>query len=227
MFGKILKKIEFIYFQVTFFHNFEFYISEDKDELNELYKIRYQVYCEEFGYLEKEEYPNKVEYDIFDSNSVHFILRHRKSKEVAATVRLILNSNLRFPIEKHFTLDLQKQFVNNTNIAEISRLIVAKKYRKKLLLISLIKGLFSFIWSKKIDYIYAVLDDKLFKTVKKMGFPFKKIGAPSVYQGFTTPYIINVQEMMDNLYDCNPRLLKYILNGVVEFHGNINTYSTN
>lgn len=130
IFEKISRSIDFWWFQKNFYRRFDFYTTPSQKELDEIYRLRYSVYCEEYGYLDKKNYPGKKESDEYDRHSVHFVLRS-KSGEIAATVRMILFSPDGFPIEKHFRLDIHVPQEKRMNIAEISRLIVAKKYRKK------------------------------------------------------------------------------------------------
>ncbi|MDD5342414.1 MAG: GNAT family N-acetyltransferase [Patescibacteria group bacterium] len=208
-----------------FHRNFNFYTTDSPEELKEIYKIRYQVYCLEYNYLNKEDYPNELEKDEYDSKSIHFILRHKSDNEIAATVRFILNSEIGLPIEKHFNIGLQVPVSNRDRLAEISRLIVANKYRRKFLLLAQIKGLYAYSKHNDITQVYSVLDDKLFPVLKKIGFPFKKIGPQSVYQGLTSPYIMDIAEMEENLKIHNPALYKYIVNGILIYNGLERNYS--
>jgi N-acyl-L-homoserine lactone synthetase len=224
MIHKIFRSLEFWWFQKSFYRRFRFYITKSDSELQELFKLRYQVYCEEYRYLDKNHYPNKIETDEFDNHSIHFILKDRKGN-IAATARMIMNSEAGFPIEKHFQINLRVPTTNRNTIAEISRLIVARKYRKKFLLLALIKGMFVFAHSKGISHVYSVLDDKLFPTLSKIGLPFKKIGPTSVYQGLTAPYIMDISEMKEILKNTNHHLYRYLLNGQIKYNNTNNTYS--
>ncbi len=212
---KIIKSIEFWYFQKTFNDKFIFYTTIDKDDLDDLYKIRYQVYCEEYNYLNKLKYKEKKEYDQYDEKSIHFVLRDKINNDIAATVRLILNSQIGFPIEKNFKINIHIPIKNRNNLAEISRLIVSRKYRRRFLLLALIKGIYAYIKLNNLMQIYSVLDDKLFPMLIDIGFPFKKIGTPSMYQGITSPYILDISEMEHRLHDINPRLYRYIKQGLI------------
>ena len=64
---------------ITFNQYFEM-VPATSDELkNEVYKLRYQVYCIETQFLNSEHYPDDLEFDEFDQQSVHYLIRHRKS----------------------------------------------------------------------------------------------------------------------------------------------------
>ena len=108
------------------------------DELkNEAYKLRYQVFCIENKFLNSEHYPDDLEFDEFDQHSVHYLIRHRKSGDYAATVRLILpdanNPEKLFPLELHCEVDnfAVMQPINRKHLGEISRLCVSKAFKKR------------------------------------------------------------------------------------------------
>ncbi len=54
------------------------------------YRIRYRVYCQEFGYEQEEDCPGGMERDDYDARSRHGLLYHRVSGRPAGCVRLIL-----------------------------------------------------------------------------------------------------------------------------------------
>jgi len=104
------------------------------DELkHEAYKLRFQVYCIETHFEDPLQHPGGIEYDEFDSNSIHYLIYHRKSNAYAATTRLILPSTLNseklFPIEVNTTIDnpdLLRSIPRN-KLAEVSRFCVSKE----------------------------------------------------------------------------------------------------
>lgn len=199
-------------FQKSFSKKFILYTTLIDEDLDEIYRIRYQVYCEEYNYLDRNKYPDNRELDRYDRSSIHFVLRTQQG-EIAASVRLILSSTDDFPIKKNFQIDLRDKHIKSTDSAEISRLIVAKKFRKNFLLLALIKGLFAYAKGNEITHVYAVLDDKLHHVLSKMGFPFVRIGPPSLYQGLTSPYVLIVSEMLENMRSHNRLLYRYLLRG--------------
>lgn len=106
------------------------------DELkNNAYQVRYNVYCVERGYEDKTKFPDRMERDEFDNESVHAVVRHKKSKKPVGVVRLVLpnrrNPDRRFPIETYFGRRFDESVLNKfhysrNNIAEVSRFAVSK-----------------------------------------------------------------------------------------------------
>lgn len=54
----------------------------------ETYRIRYRVYCEEFGYEPAENFPDRMELDEFDDTATHCLIVHRTTGMAAGCVRI-------------------------------------------------------------------------------------------------------------------------------------------
>ncbi|MGZ4981737.1 MAG: PEP-CTERM/exosortase system-associated acyltransferase [Methylobacter sp.] len=113
-------------------------IPATSDELKrEVYKLRYQVFCIENKVFDSQHYPDDLEFDEYDQRSVHYLIRHRKSGEYAATTRLILpdanNPKKLFPLELHCEIDnlAVLQPINRGHLGEISRFCISKAFKKR------------------------------------------------------------------------------------------------
>ena len=122
---------------VAFNEYFEM-VPATSDELkNEVYKLRYQVFCIDNKIFNSEHYPDGLEVDEFDQHSVHYLIRHRKSGDYAATTRLILpdanNPEKLFQLELHFEIDnvAVMQPINRRYLGEVSRFCVSKTFKKR------------------------------------------------------------------------------------------------
>jgi len=102
----------------------------------QVYQLRYQVYCEELHYEEIN--PAHIEQDEFDERAIHCFIRHLGSDRLAGTLRLIstfTNEEL-LPMEKFcphaITSDTLKprRFLPH-QICELSRLAVPLAFRKR------------------------------------------------------------------------------------------------
>ncbi|MDF3013477.1 MAG: PEP-CTERM/exosortase system-associated acyltransferase [Cellvibrio sp.] len=102
----------------------------------QVYQLRYQVYCEELHYEEIN--PAHIEQDEFDERAIHCFIRHLGSDKLAGTLRLIstfTNDEL-LPMEKFcphaITSDTLKprRFLPH-QICELSRLAVPLAFRKR------------------------------------------------------------------------------------------------
>jgi N-acyl amino acid synthase of PEP-CTERM/exosortase system len=116
---------------------FEMVPAISEELKNEVYKLRYQVYCVETGFENSECYPDALEYDDYDLHSVHYLIRHRKSGDYAATTRLILpdanNPEKLFQLELNCRIDNTAilQTVNRKHLAEVSRFCVSKAFKRR------------------------------------------------------------------------------------------------
>ena len=108
------------------------------DELkNEVYKLRYQVFCIDTKIFNSQHYPDGLEFDDFDQQAVHYLIRHRKSGDYAATTRLIL-PDANIP-EKPFPLELYceihnvalMQDIDRKHLGEVSRFCVSKTFKNR------------------------------------------------------------------------------------------------
>lgn len=102
----------------------------------EVYKLRYQVYCEELHFEETN--LNHIEQDEFDARSIHCFIRHASSGSLAGTLRIIAthNNDELLPIEKFCAHAITHEHLRPRHflphqICEISRLAVPVAFRKR------------------------------------------------------------------------------------------------
>jgi N-acyl amino acid synthase of PEP-CTERM/exosortase system len=99
-----------------------------------VYRLRYQVYCLETGFENREEYPDGLESDEYDDCSEHYLIRHRHTGTYAATTRLILHHpDQLFPVERYCRLDRPDllKHVPREKLAEVSRFCVSKFFKRR------------------------------------------------------------------------------------------------
>src|SRR4029453_13498919 len=105
--------------------------DDDAATLRDIRKLRYDVYCLECKYLEPAKYPDELEVDEFDPHSTPFCAQNERG-EMVATLRLVFDSTLGFPLEAHAAeLSADYHALPRDKTAEISRLILAKTYRRR------------------------------------------------------------------------------------------------
>jgi len=104
--------------------------------LDEVFRLRYQVYCLENSDFENpNEHEDGRERDHEDDRSVHALLMHQRTGAYAGTVRVILPSSSR-QLPLHGLLKAQdKKLVSrlppNQDLAEISRFAISKEFRRR------------------------------------------------------------------------------------------------
>ncbi|MGY6529982.1 MAG: PEP-CTERM/exosortase system-associated acyltransferase [Cyanobacterium sp.] len=119
-----------------FFEYFNIFVANTQELKEQVFRIRYQVYCQELGYEPPENFPDQMEKDAYDNRSIHCILQHKSTGIYAGCVRLVLSNtsdiNHRFPFESvchNHALNFKE--IPRTNITEISRLAVIAQFRKR------------------------------------------------------------------------------------------------
>lgn len=103
------------------------------EELRLSYALRFRVYCEERGFLSASDYPTAIESDKYDDCSLHFGSFNGEG-ELVGSSRLVLRSPLGFPMFdhcKHIDPEWRRRIDNIPKLAEISRLVVSRQYRRR------------------------------------------------------------------------------------------------
>lgn len=123
--------------QDHFYRYLDAELAVNDSQRYEAHRLRYDVYCEQRGYEDPERFPDGLEKDVYDDNSVHALVRHRSSNLVAGVVRLVFADQSEpakpLPIEyfcgdsfDHSVLD--RFDFSRTGIAEVSRFAVSNQF---------------------------------------------------------------------------------------------------
>jgi N-acyl amino acid synthase of PEP-CTERM/exosortase system len=116
-------------------------VRADTTKLREAaYSVRYQVYCLEFDYERPEDYPEGLETDEYDDQSLHCVLFHNPSGMAAGCVRLVMPNKddltALLPFERccahaldQLKLDISR--LDRSTLGEISRLAVLASFRRR------------------------------------------------------------------------------------------------
>jgi len=109
---------------------FEVFLADTPESKQIHYNLRYQVYCDEMGYEDKDSFPDQMEFDEWDRHSVHFMVRHRYTGQWLGALRLVYQNQSVFPFESKCVTDepiLPEQYKNSI---ELSRLCVLREARR-------------------------------------------------------------------------------------------------
>lgn len=114
-------------------NDFEILLADTTESREINYSIRYQVYCEEMGFENIENFPLEQEYDDNDQDgrSVHFIAKSKITGEWVGAMRLIFKQDTLLPIEESCKLDEKVEINDFYGAVEISRLCLVKGIRKR------------------------------------------------------------------------------------------------
>ncbi len=199
-------------------------LEKDDNRLIDIYKLRYQVYCNECGFEKPEDHPGEMERDEFDDVATHFCAFDQETKEIIGTARIILHSEKNFPIIKHFSIDREAiTAIDETKVGEISRLAISKDFRRRAIDkalyaeekvdisdrkvynqrrrqfdLALVAGLYHCIYFESmaigLTHWYAVMAKGLYSLLKSRGIIWHPIGSTQNYHGWRRPYVTKISE---------------------------------
>lgn len=124
----------------SFQRYFSVELAQTSQQKRDVYAVRYRVYCEEFEYERLDAFPEQLEQDEYDEDSLHCLIVHKEKQIPAGCVRLVpARGNWHeapLPFEKHCFDCIDQDFVNNlrldrNKVCEISRLAVDGVFRRR------------------------------------------------------------------------------------------------
>ncbi|TCO81002.1 N-acyl amino acid synthase of PEP-CTERM/exosortase system [Plasticicumulans lactativorans] len=127
---------------ITEAFNRYFYVTPaDTSQLRErVHRIRYDVYCREFGFEREEDCPDGLERDDYDDQSRHCLAVHRPTGQAAGCVRLVLTDpadpDAPLPFERYCSHALRRDLFDSSTverrlIGECSRLAIPAQFRRR------------------------------------------------------------------------------------------------
>lgn len=123
------------------FHRYFEIVPATSDALrDEVFRIRYDVYCDELGWEEQDRYPDGREMDEYDRHAFHCLLLHKPSATYAGCVRLVHlprdEPGIVLPFEDACAGRLYPEADaifqrGRDGVGEISRLAVRSRFRRR------------------------------------------------------------------------------------------------
>ncbi len=114
--------------------NLNFSVLGEPTSLSASFALRYEVYCRERNFLAPENYPSRLEQDIYDDCAIH-VGSINNSGVMLGTIRLVLPSDRGFPLFEHCKVYPEFSHLAETQslqtAAEVSRLAISKQIRKQ------------------------------------------------------------------------------------------------
>ncbi|MBU3111212.1 N-acyl amino acid synthase FeeM domain-containing protein [Clostridium lacusfryxellense] len=169
-------------------------IVEDAEEKELIYKLRYDIYCEEKRWLDSSEYSKCLEKDKYDETSLHFGA-FDINNILVGSVRLIFpESNMKIPIEESF--QIASDF--NQKRLEVSRLVIPKDKRGYNISMGLIRTIFEWAIKNGMTHAYSIIENDFMVYINRKGYPFKPIKEGKDYfGGYTIPTCLILNDVED------------------------------
>ena len=173
---------------------------DEKNLMEQIFKLRYQVYTIERSFLPSENYPKQLEQDDFDRQSTHFAAFNDEEK-VLGSVRMILAQPRMVPVQKFCPGVPFEEICRLQNAAEISRLVISKKSRKLFrdnriseeeVVVGLCQAMYEFCQTEGITHTFALMEKTLWQLLRRYGFQFHCLGHEVDMYGPVKPYVCAV-----------------------------------
>ena len=116
---------------------FNLELATSPEVLERVYRVRYRVYCEEFGYEPASAHPDGLESDEYDASSCHTLVSHDATGMPAGCARLVMvDEDTLMPMEAHCAEAIDQDILRSfdgrrESICEFSRLGVDGAFRRR------------------------------------------------------------------------------------------------
>ena len=116
---------------------FELALVSTQEQLENVYRMRYRVYCEEFGYEPADAFPDGLETDAYDERSSHCLVTHKGTGLPAGCARLVhVDEQTIMPMEEYCASAIDPERIRSFDgrrhtICEFSRLGVDGAFRRR------------------------------------------------------------------------------------------------
>jgi N-acyl amino acid synthase of PEP-CTERM/exosortase system len=202
--------------------------------------IRYQVYCLERKFEDRQQHVDHLESDAFDRKAIHSLIFHRPTAEAIGTARLIL------PGAEAEALPVQQLLRANNLVAghyfpaaktaEVSRFAISNEFRRRrsdgqpafspdqklrlveserrsnLPCLGLIQALLRRSVARGITHWAAVMEPKLLRMLAGMGVHFTPVGPLVSHHGWRQPSYCDLSHMLQTLRRERPQFWNVVTN---------------
>ena len=210
----------------------------DSELMQQIHRLRFEVYCRECNFIRQEDYPQGIEKDEYDEQSVHFAAIDPQGL-VIGTMRMILPGKLNFPLESHCpNINVNKNTLPRNNLAEVSRLVISKNLRRrsddamyygpqiedkqgvdrdgsaflrraKPMAFGLYRELYRESKKRDITHWYALMEKSLWLLLRIHGFAFEPIGEEVNFYGMVKPYLGQIAKIEEDVRLKFPKFFDY------------------
>jgi N-acyl-L-homoserine lactone synthetase len=201
-------------------------IDDDPALMDQSYRLRYQVYCVERGFLNHANYPDQLERDEFDSVSLHAGVVSQQH-QLVATLRLVKICLEELPLFRYCTISEEcESRLRRTGVrlAEISRLCMSRDCRDEQagnsrVAMSLFRAGYQTSKRNRLTHWLAAMEPSLHRLLASIGVPFRIVGPVTDYFGPVAPYACDLQEFDEIILSGErPRLRSFVDGLEPQFH---------
>ncbi len=181
----------------------------------EVFRIRYEVYCKHLAYESSQKNARGLETDLFDGWSKHYLVKDELTGRFVGTIRLVApksKATQSIPIENvyphdFFAPDLAPSNYEAGSYIEISRLAVVPEaatmisngYSIEVARLLYLSALAHFHASPTLRHMHCLMEKRLARRLSFMGLPFVQAGDFFEFKGQRAPYYLGKNGVKENL----------------------------
>lgn len=208
---------------------FKILLADTPDLRSMVYRLRYNVYCQELGHESPDKFPDGLERDNYDSHSIHCLLLHRRTGRYIGCVRLVLSApnhaHTKFPFEAICSYNPKEHREIGEPYAEVSRLAVVSHFRKNcadspenrylpLIAIGLCLAATSIAIHLGIESVFAVMEPRLARYLRQFGIHFMQISALFEFHGQRALYKIDRWTIFRGMKQATNALYQFLISEI-------------
>ncbi|MFS8183938.1 PEP-CTERM/exosortase system-associated acyltransferase [Pseudovibrio denitrificans] len=224
--------------QLSLFEGMSLVELTTEDELEASFRLRFEIFCKETGFLPAERFPTGLEHDQYDDSSIHVGCYFQKTpteKVLAGSVRIVDTPSGQTPMLDHCIIDDEYRhlFDGRKDVAELSRMCVRSSFRRKsatasetnegdersceqVVFLSLMKGAYHVCKRKKIGNWLIATEDPIHRNLLRNEICLEPIGPEVDCFGPVRPYLINLRKMEERLFSNYKEYWSYLNEGLEE-----------
>jgi N-acyl-L-homoserine lactone synthetase len=195
-------------------------IDSEPRLMDQSYRLRYQVYCIERGFLSADEYPDGRERDEFDRYSLHLGVVGADGG-LLATARLVKVNMAGLPLFRHCQIYARESelYQETTRVAEISRLCVSRELRQRhvgsaSVAITLYRAIYQASKRNRFTHWLVATEPSLQRLLASLQVPFREVGPQTNYYGPVAPYLVNLSKWDQTILSRSLPALHSFLDGL-------------
>lgn len=194
---------------IVFDKDFSYRPARTLEDQHAAWRLRYHIYCEDSGFLPKEQAIPGLEQDVYDPHSHQSLLLHHSSGFLAGTVRLILPD----ATQEAMALPALTQAPSlrahcaawraQGLVGEVSRFSIDPRFRQRAgqiyaaqgqkpamlatMLLGLVLAALDMARTHHIEHLVALVDPVLVRLLHRIGVYWQPVGATVYYHGVRQP----------------------------------------
>ena len=194
---------------------FALFFPRSTEQLDDVFRLRYQVYCLERGFEPAEDGRERDEFDPF---SRHAVIRHRGNHQAVGTVRLVAavaGSAPYLPLTQACDPALV-QHLPRASTAEISRFALSKRYRAEtglsepLLRLFLMRGIVALSGELGLTHWCALMEPCLLRLLRMTAIHFQPAGPLVEHHGLRQPSTARIGDVLCRMHHEQPLIWDFI-----------------